>query len=490
MILSSIDRSLPAARSRLLSSEIRAQFAAAADDIEGLLLTGAATPTGSFRAGDGARILRLNDRLFLGAATANDGAAPNVAKDWLTDLIVWPVYNATSAILSPNGHIALTVGSQTLGFDPVAAGTTQTTIGLASFAVANNPGTFPDDFFSAYAFYGEGITYPGTVSNAFAAELEAINVRGADDPAPTPWRELTLSAVHALRLGSGGGQPATHTPNHAQTAISIVDNGAKFQAGIVFGRNSLVGADGTTGFGTAVAMARGHLLSWFGPGTGDGERTTFITSTATQPVDSLQFQNGGLLLVSPAGKITTAFDVVPSAVNGVKLTPAILGSSPSVGAFGDNTNVNLGLRTKGTGHIEVFAPSMLFYSSGGSQLAGLVNNTTDPARMTTLQFSDDGAFLFSSGGGVLMSFSRVAGSVNSVSVFPAVAGSAPSIRAQGTDTNIDLMLQGQGTGTINLQTPTTTSASVGGASAIPGAPAGWSTIKINGTAQKVPYWNV
>lgn len=487
MVTSTIDLNVPAAQHPLSAGAIRAQFARAANDIENLLTASAASSTGHFRSNDGARIVKLNDRLFVGAATDNDGAKPNIATDWLTDLVNWPVYNGTSAFVSPNGGVAVTAGSQTLGFDPVEFGTTQTTIGFAAFAMANNPGTYPDDFFSAYAFYGEGRTYPGTVSNAFAAELEAINMRGEHDSDPTPYRELTLSATHALRLGSGGGQDLD--PYDAQAAISIVPNGAKFRAGIVFEKGALAGADGTTGFGTAMSLGLGHMLSWYYDDSSTGERATFITSTATQPVDSLQFQNGALLLVSPAGKITASWAVVEDAVNGLGFLPAVAGQAPTLETFGDDTNVDLKIKPKGAGNIAAYCNTLLFYSDGGSQLAGLVNGATDPTKMTTLEFNDYGAFVYSQGAGVLFSVSRVASAVNYVSVYPSVTGSAVSFRATGADANVDLVLQGKGTGTVGFEAPNTTSATAGGASALPGDPAGYVTLNINGALKKMPYWN-
>lgn len=487
MVTSTIDLNVPAAQQSLSAGAIRAQFARAANDIENLLTASAASSTGHFRSNDGARIVKLNDRLFVGAATNNDGAKPNIATDWLTDLVNWPVYNGTSAFVSPNGGVAVTAGSQTLGFDPVEFGTTQTTIGFAAFAMANNPGSYPDDFFSAYAFYGEGRTYPGTVSNAFAAELEAINMRGEHDSDPTPYRELTLSATHALRLGSGGGQGLD--PYDAQAAISIVPNGAKFRAGIVFEKGALAGADGATGFGTAMSLGLGHMLSWYYDDSSTGDRATFITSTATQPVDSLQFQNGAMLLVSPAGKATASWAVVEDAVNGVNFQPAVAGQMPAIETFGDDTHVDLTFKPKGNGNLGAYCANFLFYSDAGNQMSGLVNSVTISDQTTTLEFDNNGAFVYSQGAGVLFSVARVANAVNYVSAYPAVTGSAASLRATGTDTDVDLVLQGKGAGTVGFEAPDTSSASAGGASALPGAPAGYLTLNINGALKKMPYWN-
>lgn len=313
-----------------------------------------AVATGDFWSDDGARVMRINDRLLVGGATANDAAKPNVVKDWLSDLINWPVYNATAAITSSFGTIALTVASQTTDLDPVAAGTTQTTIGVAAFAIANNPGSYPDDYFAAYGFYSEARVYPNTVSDAFAAEFEAINLSGVANATPTPYRELVTGSAQALRLGSGGGQGLD--PDPAISALAIVPNGSTFNTGIVFDKAALTGADGTTGFGEAIAMAKGHLVAWYAAGDdGDGIRTLFITSTIADGDNavSIQAQDGGLLFLQPDGNIGLAISTVAVADNGIAITPAASGSAPALAAIGDGSNPNLALRARMGGRFEL-----------------------------------------------------------------------------------------------------------------------------------------
>ena len=301
---------------------------------------------------DGARVQRINDRLLGGAAVVNDAAKPAVSIDWLTTLINWPVFNATAAITSAFGTIALTVGSQTVDLDPVAAGTTETTIGVAAFAIANNPGTFPDDYFAAYGYYAEARVYPGTVSNAFGAELEAINLSGTANGSPTPYRELFTGSAQALRLGSGGGQGLS--PDPAISALAIIDNGSTFNAGIVFSKGSLTGADGTTGFGTALAMGKGHLLSWYAVGGGDGERTMFITSTVTDAdyKVSIQAQDGGFLFIQPNDQTGFCVATAANVANSITVVPGASATAAAVQADGNGSNPNLAMRARSGGRFE------------------------------------------------------------------------------------------------------------------------------------------
>lgn len=311
-----------------------------------------APATGFFWSDDGARVQRINDRLLVGAAVVNDAAKPAISIDWLTTLINWPVFNATAAITSAFGTIALTVGSQTVDLDPVVAGTTETTIGVAAFAIANNPGTFPDDYFAAYGYYAEARVYPGTVSNAFGAELEAINLSGTANGSPTPYRELFTGSAQALRLGSGGGQGLS--PDPAISALAIIDNGSTFNAGIVFAKGSLTGADGTTGFGTAVAMATGHMLSWYCDDGVDGARTMFVTSLITDEdyKVSIQAQDGGLLFLQPNDEVGFSVSTQPDVANSITVIPGASATAASVEAAGAGSNPNLALRARAGGRFE------------------------------------------------------------------------------------------------------------------------------------------
>lgn len=443
--------------------------------------------SGVFWENQGAQVWRVDDRLLVGGATDNDADKPNAVKDWLSDLVNWPVYNATTAITSRFGTIALTTGSQTLDLDPDAAGTVQTTIGVTAFAMANNPGTYPDYFFSAYGFYGEGRVYPGVVSNAFAAELEAINMHSAGVGAPTPYRELLLSAVQALRLGSGGGQDLV--VYDALSAIGIVPNGAKFHAGIVFEKGAITGTDGVSGFGEAIMFARGHMLAWYAAGGGTGVRTAFITSIVDDEdyATSLQAHNTGWLFLGPSGRISFAVANAPSTVNGLRVVPVITGETPYLSPLGDDTDVSLGLRVQGAGYVVPYASvrpddsltgevlglsgtqSIVWRNSGGFQSGALLSSRTDPDPIT-MEFVNDGVMFYSAAGSgaTQATILEVANAVNYPELFPALTGGAAGVQAQGTGTNKNLALLARDTtGQFELRCATQGAALNGAGGALP-----------------------
>lgn len=444
--------------------------------------------SGVFWENQGAQVWRINDRLLVGGATDNDADKPNAVKDWLSELVNWPVYNATAAITSRFGTIALTTGSQTVDLDPDAAGTVQTTIGVTAFAMANNPGTFPDAFFSAYGFYGEGRVYPGTVSNAFAAELEAINMHSAGVGAPTPYRELLLSATQALRLGSGGGQDLV--VYDALSAIGIVPNGAKFHAGIVFEKGAITGTDGVTGFGEAIMFAKGHLLAWYAAGGGSGVRTAFITSTVDDEdyATSLQAQNNAWLFLGPSGEISFAVGNAPGTVNGLGVVPATTGSAPYVEAIGDDPAVSLGLRAKGAAYVVPYSSirpdstvagealgliansqSIIWRNGPGNQSAAILSDRTVATAMI-LDFVDNGVVFYSASGAGSTQFSvlEVPSALNYPEMFGGVTGSAAGVQAQGTGTNKNLaLLARDATGQFELRCATQGAALNGAGGAMP-----------------------
>lgn len=83
--------------------------------------------------------------------------------------------------------------------------------------------------------------------------------------------------------------------------------------------------------------------------------------------------------------------------------------------------------------------------------------------------------------------------VNRVEITGAVTGSGVTVAANGTDTNIDLIVAPKGTGrlrvTLDATNLVTTVGAAGGASALPATPLGYMRININGTIRKIPYYN-
>jgi len=404
--------------------------------------------------------------------------------------ISWVPLLASVMVAPESGRVALAGASRASDVTD-AVNSTQSTIGVIGIAVMDRTGSGPP-YWTSYGGYFEGRieAVSSGIGTVIGVEVDAINFSASAAGESTPWRMQTLGGATALWLASGG-DPANHgrTIAPAQLALGIVDNGETFESGIVFSRTAIEGTDGLTGFGSAINLATRHILGWYGAGSGNGARLNYITSTSTTAGHSIQFQNAATLVLSAGGEIDFSVANVANSVNGIGIVPAAAGGSPYIEAFGDDTNVPLKLKPKGSGNIEAFADQFLFYSDGGNQLSGLVNSVTADTYFSTLEFANAGPFLYGRGG-VIATFAMVANPVASLAFSNAASGQALSIAAQGSG-DLDILIDPGGTnGTIKLGIPTATSATSGGASALPGDPAGYFKIKdAGGTLRHLPFWN-
>jgi hypothetical protein len=457
-------------------------------------------PTGFFFEADGARINRLNDRVFIGDATKNDGSSFGGGgdPDWfsagtgVSAGVGWAPFAASVALTVPSGRVGIAVASRASDV-PVGYGSTQTSIPFVGIAIMDRTGGGPP-YWTSYAAYFEARMEPVSTSTGtvIGIEIDAVNFGVSPAGQPTPSRLQTLGGTTALWLASGG-DPSSHERaiGPAQLAIGIIPNTETFEAGIVFHAESIEGTDGTTGFGPAIRMATRHMIDWWAPGgePSYGTSTTFITSTATGAVNSLQFQDGGTLLVTPAGKMAFAVNNVANSVNGVQILPSVAGQPAEIQTFGDDTNVTLKLNPKGTAGVEVYANVLAFMADAGTLMGYVQNSVTDTANLNALVFGDSGPFMFGKGA-TIVGFGMVAESTRYLQISNAAAGNAPAITALGTG-DIDILLDpGGDDGTVQLAVPTATSATSGGASALPGDPAKYLILRdAGGSLVKIPAWN-
>lgn len=401
----------------------------------------------------------------------------------------WVTTQSIATLVSPNGTIGYAAASRASDV-PGALGTSQISIPFVGIAVMDRTGSGPP-YWTSYGAYLEARMEPVSSGNGtvIGLEIDAINF-GSVTTQSTPWVRQTTGGATGLWIASGG-DPANHgrTIAPAQLAIGVVNNGETFTAGLVFANDAIEGTNGATGFGDAVSFATRHILGWWADTGGAGSRVSYITSTNTVQGHSMQFQDGGTLFITPGGKIDFGVANVSNSVNGVGVVPAIAGASPYLETFGDDTNVPLKIKPKGAGDVEIFAETLLFYSDAGSQLSGVVNGVTSNTYFTTLEFADAGPFFYGRGG-VIASFSQVASPVSHLEFSNAASGDPVSIEAQGSG-DIDILLDPGGTnGTLKLALPTATSATSGGASALPGAPATYLIVRDGaGTLLKIPAWN-
>ena len=153
-----------------------------------------------------------------------------------------------------------------------------------------------------------------------------------------------------------------------------------------------------TGTGTSAAVASGKTVIAYAKAD-DGTNPNISTiSLASDLVDDTTPQLGGNLdtnsfmidfddahgIRDENGNEQLIFETTSSAVNHVDITNAATGSGPEIGAVGDDSNINLELRPKGTGEIMIGTGSATatLTSSGAYDLTLDTNGGTNSGTIT------------------------------------------------------------------------------------------------------------
>jgi hypothetical protein len=172
------------------------------------------------------------------------------------------------------------------------------------------------------------------------------------------------------------------------------------------------------------------------------------------------------------------FQTTSSAVNQFDITNAATGSAPLLSATGGDTNIDLNVTAKGTGHVTVLGGSssgaiqfncesnshgqqikaqphsagvtnlMLLPAGADSTLVSLVSADTLTNKTLTAPKIADGGFIADANGNELVVFQTTGSAVNELEITNNASGSNPIIAATGGDTNIGIALTPKGTGEI------------------------------------------
>lgn len=352
----------------IVSSDGTQTLTTTASAVAGAPANSPSTP-GAFYAAQGARIGRINDRLFVGGATDCDGSnAP--AQDWLSALMgpkstgPWALRSARTASLSRFGETAIVGASHTYSetANDAVLGFVPSSIGVAAWGVADdttNPTTA-----TAYAFYGEAWRMQDVVYQpTFGMELECVNFGGVPVGESTPFHPNNGGGTYGIQLGAGGGQ--TSGTSDAEAGIVFVSNPNAFRTGIIFSAGSLTGdADGGAGgAGVAISMAPGHILEWVTPETVDnvqGANAGFtFQSQVTEAAQGMRLiaVNGSTSFTNSAGHSVFSVQTNTSPDNTITIEAGTGGQAPGIYANGSGTN-NLGLFPGTGGEIVTQGPTV------------------------------------------------------------------------------------------------------------------------------------
>jgi hypothetical protein len=318
--------------------------------------------SGAFWTGNGAKVNRFNDRVFVGGATVNDGAFPNLQPDWLaqyqsyfypgnTPPTVTTLMNVLGATSGTGAAEPFLVGAQT----QPATGAFGNAIAVQGYAIANNT-SFGNDF--SWAFYGEGHRAHAGSGNCYGMEICVVN-RG-DIKALTPYFNADGATI-GIQIDSGCGFRNDKMPDlaSASAAMVIIDNTgdathagtAPFLNGIVFQAGSIQDSFGNH---SAIVLPKDYRVLWYSP---DNNPSSYLTGSVNDHTKStgIVFNDFGLQVQNASNQILAAVPPIANAVNYVQIDANITGGTVGISAQGSDANIHVRVIPKGTGSVQLGA---------------------------------------------------------------------------------------------------------------------------------------
>jgi hypothetical protein len=280
------------------------------------------------------KILRLRDRVFVGAAAAATGNRNGTQGSIFPDATAganWALRDSQFLSIAQQGLIAVAGISRSGDLND----TPTESIGVAGFVQANNALT------AAWGLYSDVQFESGTYG--YGLEVAAKN-KGSNQTS-TPYFQTT--GVYGIWL-PGGGDPSYGgaAANPGNTAIAIGSGGSTWNKGLVFFKDGLTGDDGTTGTATAIEMAKGHQIRWGAPGNFTGFTIRSDISAGASDM-TLLANNSTLSVLGVGGANLVTFAHQASAVNYWQLINRATGSPPLLQVLGTDNDIVAGVQGKG-----------------------------------------------------------------------------------------------------------------------------------------------
>jgi hypothetical protein len=382
--------------------------------------------TSSFFSGDNAKIQRLGDRVFIGAACAQDGAAVPAQRTWVgleaNGLMTYLDTRSTMFNISTIGGVTH-AGATRVSDNP--AGLSNASIVYAALAKNDLLSSTASERRSTWGLYGIAVRSADNGAEIAGAaqfgEVHIANFGGVIDVNPYSSAGMTSGVTYGFSIGSGGEYAeAGLAVNSASAALNIFSsNGVKFRKGIKFTSNCIDGNDGTTGTGVAMAFAKGHEQVWYYSGSEDSKGFTIRSDCndityAMKLVGSTtglrvydQYENTVVRFL-PDTTITTA-----GAGNNSLLFRNFKSTTgnPAVQGTGSDTNVGVDLVGQNRAQFNIYGYSKVRLMARFADVGAL---TTAASNILIFNTTD--------------------------------AGASPYVKAGGSDTNSSVAVEGKGTG--------------------------------------------
>lgn len=305
------------------------------------------------------------------------------AASWNT-LYSYGTHSTPAQAVSPSGQVAI------YGAARASDNTTSTASPVGVMGWGFNENSTVNEY--VWGGYFEGRNY-SNAGGAHGIEVDVTQFGSVINL--NTYSNFTSGAAIGVWVAAGGNitasnkgyNPYTGTTSlvasDASIGVGIINNGAKFQKGIMIGANALTGTDGVTGNGIAIEMAKGHAIEWQGTAgiVGARIRSDNAVSTGAMQVvfanDTIGFQ------VAAQATNGVAITGVASTVNYLTLFGAATGAAPTIQANGTDTNIPLNLQASGTGDIRMLSNitvrngNSLFIDASGDAHNMELRNTGD-----------------------------------------------------------------------------------------------------------------
>jgi hypothetical protein len=204
-----------------------------------------------------------------------------------------------------------------------------------------------------------------SADTSFGIEI-AVKNKG-NDVVNYPNLKFPAGSTIGIWLAGGGDASYYGAPANPSTcAVLIGKNSASWNKGIVFTSDGIAGTDGLTGSGTAIAMARGHVVGWYNNSNSQCATVLSTADDVTKRV-GIQLLNDSMYFTK-ADALAFQLDFSAGKDNYVRVSSNVAGSPPVITSTGSDANVDLYISPKGSGVLRYGA----FNGTSDSPISGYI----------------------------------------------------------------------------------------------------------------------